>query len=509
MGINREILDFDVCVIGGAGAGLCAGLRAKESGARKVLIIDKMKNVGGCTRLCGGFFAVESHVQKRLGIHITADEVFREHMRLSNWHCNARLVRKWYMQSADVVRWLEDKGLRYTKVQGYAGYRVSHWMEGNGNQLVNVLLDACKKAGVELMTETRGTRLLTDDSGAVIGVLAIQGNKELEIRTGSVIIATGSIGYNKKLLERFYPGKDFSQVKIMSAVTHNTGDGLLMAEEVGAANGHMSTLYIGPHNHPANMRIGNIMRRPMMIYLNRNGERFVDESIPQYDAFVWMRAMAIELQPNRMCFPFMDESIFREMLRRRENLNYVEAYQGSSKRQDMLEKYGENAPAIEPGMDDPCAWLDMLENDFRNEIARGEDSRMAIFNTLDDVAVYIGADPKVLKATVREYNRFCEHQYDADFLKPPEYLWPLTAAPYYIFKGFQGIDTCIGGILIDHNMRVLNKKHYPIKNLYATGVCTSGWANNGYAFMGTCLGASLFSGYSAGKLAAEEAMSQS
>lgn len=510
METNRERLTVDVCVIGGAGGGLSAGLRAKETGGEKVLIIDKNKVMGGCTRLCGGFFAVESHVQKRQGIHHTADELFREHMRMTSWHCNAKLVRKWYHGSAKIVRWLEDRGLKCTKVQGWGpgNIKTSHWMEGNGNQLVNILLEACEKAGVDLMTETRGTKLLTDNNGAVIGVLAKKDDQELEIRAKSVIIVTGSIGYNKDLLARFYPGKDFSNVKIMTGVEHNTGDGLLMAEEIGAANGHMSTHYIGPHNHPGNMRIGNIMRRPMMIFLNRNGERFVDESIPQYESWSWMRAMAIELQPDRMCFPMMDESIFREMLRRRENMSYIEAYQGTSKRQDMLAKYGTNAPAIESGMDDPCAWLDMLEDDFRKEVAKGEDSRMAICNTLDEVADYIGANPEVLKVTIKEYNSFCEMEYDNEFLKQAEYLWPLTTPPYYVFKGFQGIDTCIGGILIDHNMRVLDKKHYPIKNLYAAGVCTSGWANNGYSFTSTCLGSTLWGGYSAGELAAKMAMKQ-
>jgi fumarate reductase flavoprotein subunit len=398
--------------------------------------------------------------------------------------------------------------LEYARQDFQGKYHPIHFIEGAGNELVNVLLNACKKAGVVLMTETRGTKLLTDSKGAVVGVLARQDDKELEIHAKSVIIATGSIGYNKELLQRFYPGKDFSHVKLMSAVPHNTGDGLLMAEDVGAANGQMSTLYIGPHCHPINMRIGNIMRRPMMVYINRNGERFVDESSPMHDTWWWMRSMAIELQPDRMCFPLMDESIFREMLRRRENLSVLEAQQGTSKRQYMLSKYGEDAPALESGMDDPCAWLDMLEDDFKNEIARGKDSRMAICGSLEEVAEYVGANPQVLKATVEEYNRSCEIKYDSEFLKTAEYLWPLKKAPYYVFKGYQGIDTCIGGILIDHNMRVLDKKQYPIKNLYAAGVCTSGWTNNGYAFMGTCLGSTLFGGYSAGKLAAEEAIKQ-
>ena len=535
MGTNREILHFDVCVIGGAGGGLSAGLRAKESGAKKVLIIDKMKKMGGSTRMVGGFAAVETHVQKRLGLHYTADEVFREHMRMSSWHCNAKLVRKWYMQSADVVRWLEDKGISYTDVQGFSNvpgegkYQLIHMLEGGGNRLVSVLLNACEKAGVELMTETRGTKLLTDDTGAVIGVIAMQGEHELEIRAKSVVIATGSIGYNQELLKRLYPGEDLSHDWMWSGVLpHNTGDGLLMAEAVGAANGRMSAYYGGPHS--ANMRIWNIMQRPMLMHLNRNGERFVDEAISQYEDWAWMRAMAIGLQPERMCFPLMDESIFREMLRRRENLTGEEGpqmdesiyrdvqrrgenltgeegTQGTSKRQYISGKYGENASSsLESGRDDPCAWLDKLEDNFKNEIAKGENSSMAVFDTLNEVAAYIGADPEVLKTTVKEYNLFCKHRYDADFLKPAEYLWPLTTAPYYIFKGYQAIGICIGGILIDHNMRVLDKTHRPIKNLYAVGTCTSGWFNDGYSFMGTMFSIVLFGGYSAGKLAAEEAM---
>ena len=59
MGNNQEKISVDVCVIGGAASGLSSGLRAKESGAGKVLIIDKMKKMGGTTRFCAGFIGVE------------------------------------------------------------------------------------------------------------------------------------------------------------------------------------------------------------------------------------------------------------------------------------------------------------------------------------------------------------------------------------------------------------------------------------------------------------------
>jgi succinate dehydrogenase/fumarate reductase flavoprotein subunit len=51
-----EELSVDICILGAAGAGLCAAVRAKECGANKILVLEKMKKVGGCTELAAGFF---------------------------------------------------------------------------------------------------------------------------------------------------------------------------------------------------------------------------------------------------------------------------------------------------------------------------------------------------------------------------------------------------------------------------------------------------------------------
>ena len=100
------------------------------------------------------------------------------------------------------------------------------------------------------------------------------------------------------------------------------------------------------------------------------------------------------------------------------------------------------------------------------------------------------------------YNMFCHNGYDADFLKQPCHLIPLETPPYYVFQGPSGIDTCIGGIHINHRLEVIDKKQRPIPGLYAAGVCTSGWLNRGYAFYGSELSFSLYSGRAAGTNAA-------
>ncbi len=498
--MSEQVLTANVCVVGGAGAGLLAAIRAKEEGAQSVVLLEKMKLLGGCTRLAGCMFAVDSPVHKRLGVDIDLDALYQQHMRQSLWRCDAMLVRKWYKQIGETCQWLEKHGIPFEEeATAFSGTtRVLINYQGRGNALINKLTAIAEENGIQIILETSAKHLITDDNGAVIGVLAERNGNSMKVNAESVVIATGSLTNNKDLLDRMYPGEDYHKLKRMAGVSHNNGDGLIMCEEIGAKAGPMHTLYIGPHNHPSNMRVGNIMRRYMMVHLNRNGERFTNEALPESEDWGWMRAVAQDRQPDHKCFPIMDESIFRRMLKEHKNYSDIEAGQGSMKSQDLLSKYGQDN--IAEMVDDRTAWLDMLEDDFKVEAERG---KIKICQTLDAAAEWIGAEPNILKDTIEKYNSFCRDGYDADFLKDPQYLWPLTKPPYYVFEGLQGIDTCVGGITIDHNMRVLNKDSYPIKNLYAAGVCTSGWANNGYGFFGTCLSLTSFSGWYAGKAAAE------
>jgi succinate dehydrogenase/fumarate reductase flavoprotein subunit len=137
--------------------------------------------------------------------------------------------------------------------------------------------------------------------------------------------------------------------------------------------------------------------------------------------------------------------------------------------------------------------------DIESEKAAG---RVRICQTIEEIADWIGADRQTLKQTMERYNIFCHNGYDADFLKQPCHLISLKTPPYYVFQGPSGIDTCIGGIHINHQLNVINKKQQPIKGLYAAGVCTSGWLSGGYGFYGSELSFTLYSGRQAGANAA-------
>ncbi len=479
----------DVCVIGGAGAGLISAISAVEAGAERVVILEKMKVTGGTTVGIGGLFGIESPVQKRLGIHDTADDCYRYHMDMTNWYCDAKLVRNWLTASGEMIRWLEEKGVEFDNVISFTGddlVRAYHITQGStGSNIVKALVERCHELGVEIQTDTRVTKLLTDREGAVVGVQATQGEKKIEIPARAVIIATGSISSNDKLKARFYPGQDMSNVHIMAALPHNTGDGLIMAEEIGAASTHISTLYIGPHGHGWNEQTGVLVRRPHLIKVNRNGERFVDESMSVNKNWGWMLSMAVDRQPGKICYALMDESMLR----------------GFQKNKKLYAPY--EAMAVRKGDTDETAWLDTIDKDIESEAKL---DRIKIADNWKDIAAYIDCDPATLEATISQYNYYCDRKYDNEFLKDTRYLVPLTTPPFYALKSFSGIDTCIGGLRANHRLEVMDKKIRPIQGLYAAGVVVGNWAGLGYGWFGSEMSFTAFSGHTAGTHAAAYAL---
>lgn len=498
----------DVVVIGGGASGLPAAVRAAESGAKKVVLLEKRKMLGGMGRIPAGLFAVESPTQRRLGIDHTADELFKIHMTQSVWMCDARLVRTWFSGTAELVAWLEEKGMAFTVAD--EPLKLVHQVRGNplktGNAIVNTLVAECEKQNVQVLTRTRARKLLADADGTVNGVVATQEDKEIRINARSVIIATGPISGNSELMDRFYPTVDFSNIKIITNLPQNTGDGLIMAEEAGATNEALvSSLWIGPGNHKMNMSATNVARRPHMVWVNSDGMRFADETLFTLHpyGFSWLAGFTQDLQPGKVSYALMDHKILRDMIEKGVNIYDMERLAS-----ELVDDEGDMAAGIDrktgPQLREksPTAWLSKLEAAIDSEAKKGN---VKIADAWQEVAEWMGADSAVLQSTIDQYNLYCEDGHDADFLKPKEWLLPLTTPPYYAFKGGQGLDSAFGGIRINYRMEVLNKDLKPIGGLYAAGAGTSGWLGPGFTFGCGAMGFSVFSGYAAGRNAAEDA----
>jgi len=126
-----------------------------------------------------------------------------------------------------------------------------------------------------------------------------------------------------------------------------------------------------------------------------------------------------------------------------------------------------------------------------------------VSNNWDEIAQWIGADPKVLKATVEQYNSFCKQRHDDIFGKDPKSLNALLTPPFYARRlGGMMIDT-YGPVRINERMEVLDKKDNPIPGFYAGGaICGNIQEGRDYQFFGGALGFAVNSGRIAGENAA-------
>jgi fumarate reductase flavoprotein subunit len=480
---ETESLEANILVIGGGGAGLTAAIAAAKAGVKNIIVLEKAPTLGGNTGISHGIFAVNSPAQKRLGIKISADEVFRDKMAYANWRIDARLVRTIIDRSADMIQWLEDKGLRFDYVIQFVhegeGPRTFHKYNddpsgGVGERLVATLVRECRSLGVKLLCDTAVKKILTDGKGRVNGVLATTKGKEPKITAKSVIIATGGFGGNKEMLNKYFPSYgDISGISLPQM----TGDGILMAEEVGAFIDNPVAINITGPGYMGSPGLGLLFQRPEMMLVNKNGERFVDESlrIHYFDS----ASTALSRQPGKICYALLDAKIVRDIKQKREALSGLE--------KDM----GRNG-----------AWLSEVENGLQKDAAEGKIKKS---DTLDGIAGWIKVAPEVLMATVEQYNSFCDKGYDADFIKEKIYLLPLRTPPYYAIPGGQSFDTTMGGIRINHRTEVISRQDSPIRGLYAAGDNATGCESASYnhRYPGSALCFALVSGQIAGENAAE------
>jgi fumarate reductase flavoprotein subunit len=326
----------------------------------------------------------------------------------------------------------------------------------------------CRERGVKLLTRTPAKKILLGAKGSVTGVLAETKGEEFTITTKSVIIASGGYGGNRELLKKYYP---YYNDNLRCGGIPHTGDGLLMAMEIGAATEGLGLLIGGglPGAERAPMELGE----PYLVRVNQKGERFIDETVvgAQHTFF------GSDTMPAS--YILFDHKILQYMM---EHGTIVLTPP------HRLERY---VPL--PG----------LEKELRKLADKG---LMKISDSWDEIAEYIGCDPKALKATIEEYNTFCNQGYDPIFAKERRYLMPLRTPPYYAIGGSsRGLLDTVGGIKINEHMEVLDKQDNPIPGLYAAGVCAGGWQAIGYCGVYTS-GAAVGFAINSGRIAGENAV---
>jgi fumarate reductase flavoprotein subunit len=502
---KTENLQADVVVMG-SGGGLAAAAAAAEEGA-SVILLEKENILGGYTRQANGFMACESQAQKRLNINVTTNEVFKRYISWTHWYkVDPRIMRAFINKTGDTVRWLEEKGVKFEvgKMEGLAAGLTTMIMPvGMGAAVQKALIKSAEKLGVNMLLNTSGKRILRGAKGNVTGAVAVKKDgEEFQIKTRSVIIATGGFGNNRELLKKHCP--DYYDGMILDQWPHreaHSGDGLLMAEEMGAAISNSVPMYhIGPHYfgfmYPW-QNLAAIALSPYTVWVNKKGKRFITESgydivktetsYPQGISTHFQHCNngnAILTQPGKVMYAIFDDEVRQIM----------EEGRGAMEKRLRQAGPGGGTIVLEKGLPE-------LEADLQKQ-ARAKDGATKIAVSWDEIAEWIGAAPEALKAEIDEYNSFCEKGHDDIFAKEPQFLQPLRRPPFYAMRCYARVGETMGGIKVNEHMEVLDTQGNIIPGAYVAGVIADGWNGQNSCYIGP-MGFAINSGRIAGENAAK------
>jgi fumarate reductase flavoprotein subunit len=450
-------ISYELAIIG-SGGGLAAAIAAAEKGVKNIVVIEKQVLPGGNTRLAGDIFACESPVQERYEIKAGRDEYFRIAMRWAHWsRVDPRIVRAYINKTGDTIRWLEEKGVEFQEILPYRGI-TTHNAVGSNKQIFKVLIRKSEESGVKILLGTTAKKILRAANGEINGLIVRdRDNEEFTIGVKSVIIATGSFPGNPELLRKYCP--DYHDGMQLGKWPYHTGDGLIMADEIGAGIADSIPIFhIGPVLEGGYWsRLAFLPYQAYMIWVNKKGRRFIDESWNTH----WESGNAVLGQPEKTVYIIWDERI-------KENLELN--VQGFMKEIKKLESEGE----------------------------------ATISENWQDIALWIGAVPEILESSIDEYNTACNNGYDDVFAKDKSYLTPIRKAPYYAIRAIAHCGETMGGIKVNERMEVQDRSGKLIPGLFAAGVITDGWMPQTYCteMFGSACSYAINSGRIAGENAA-------
>ncbi|MBI2304962.1 MAG: FAD-binding protein [Chloroflexi bacterium] len=502
--MNNWDMETEVLVIGYGLAGAVAAVVAHDAGSQ-VLMLEKGKYPGGCSILAGGgikcvadvpgaidYFTalsggrVEPSLITAFAEAMSGNEAFVRRLAATDG-AEIKAVYKVGDEPIAVYPFLGRESLyevRVTKVPGFSGFPWVIASRLNGVNMFKMAMDNVEARKLPLMLSTAATRLVTNAQGEVIGAVAQSQEGERRIRARrSVILACGGFEQSPWLKHQYLQGTPFHS---MAPLTH-TGDGILMAQKVGAALWHMWHVH-GSYGfkfpqYPIAFRHAfggrRLAKRPMpWIVVDRLGKRYMNE-YPPAPQDTSHRPMEV-FDPDLPGYPRIPSYIvFDEAGRRRGPIAQPLAIA------DYLYRWSnDNSQEVERG------WI--IRRDNLTELAE------VIRTTPENEGKM---NPQNLEDTVARWNEAVVVGMDA-LGRLPGTMMPIKAPPFYAVPVWPVITNTQGGPVHNEKQQVLDPLGQPIPHLYAAGELGSFF---GHLYeLGGNLGECFASGRIAGEAVAAE-----
>ena len=455
---TETIIDTDVVVVGAGGTGLAAAASAFEQGA-KVVVLEKLAATGGSTALSGGgISATGTKFQVEKGITDTKDSwmtLWKERQSTSNpdgMYPNYDFVDYFMDEAIYTTEWLVDYvGHEYVAIMGFGldpverlHFAFSDKTTKGGTSLTQNIEKFLVENNVPIYTETKALELMTNASGDVVGVIAENKEGKVIVNAKKVIMATGGFAQSPELLERFIPEVAKSNPLSIASVG-STGEGMLMAEAVGAVF-YEEPWVIGLGIASKVPGTGGMMMDWTKIYINGAGERFTNEQTHY------------AIATNKLI------------------------------EQDKTWVIVDSTEANQ-------AIVDAVEAILPSEEAVKAD-------TLEGLAEAMGVPVETFVATMNTYNAGAKAGKDA-LGKTKDFLVSMESAPYYAIKFYPNTMGTFAGVKTNENFQVLKTDGSVIGNLYAGGECANKILYNQVYMSGSAVQYALTSGRIAGAHAAQ------
>src|SRR6188768_908076 len=456
---------FDVLVIGGGNAALCAAISARRAGA-SVLVLEGAPKFyrGGNTRHTRNMRCAHDAATEILTGPYTEEEFWDDLLRLTGGQTDEVLARHMIRESKDILNWIVEQGVRWQPSLGgtLSLGRTNSFFLGGGRSMLNALYLTAEALGIEIAYEAEIVDLEIEN-GMFLSATVQHGGARHTVRAATLAAACGGFESNIEWLKQYWgPAADNFLIR---GTPHNRGTVLKLLLDRGVQEtGDPTQCHAVAIDARAPKYDGGIITRldcvVFGIVVNKHAQRFYDEGEeiwPKRYA-IWGRLVA--QQPDQIAYIIFDASSLKMFM-----------------------------PTLYPPIEAP---------------------------TIRELAGKLTLDPDALEATVNGFNAAVQPgTFDDTILDdcrtegiaPPKSHWArrIETAPYYAYPVRPGITFTYLATKVNKQARMLMSDGRPSANMFAAGEVMAGNVlGRGYAAgMGMTIG-SVF-GRIAGREAAKNA----
>lgn len=468
-------------VIGAGGSGLAAAITLQEQGI-ETLVVDKMANAGGATALTGALINGGcSKQQAERGVTDDVQTMFMDAMVYGSFQNDARMTWLMVNNTGDSVDWLHDTvGVEFEEaINHFPEHTNDRAFYPKGKQpgyLTGTMEQHYLSNGGELLLETRAQHLLTED-GRVIGASCSTADGTLNIYADVTLLATGGYGASVALRPADQMGTLFY------GASASTGDGIIMAEEVGAMTHYMQYLKSYPQGIEKPLDGGNITADGTTFRGNAYISPLASQAVTLNDGAIY-----VNVEGERCMNENMDFVSIKKVTQKQTDMTVylVMDQKGYDNWMGMMEVSAGLTPEI------VAPWLDA--DDGKPVFRKGA--------TVEEAAAKAGIDAEKLSATVAHFNEMVASGKDDDFGRAEMSVGLDSDGPIYIVEQRLRMATSLGGLKTSTSFEVYDENEQVIDGLYACGEVIGG-VHGDESMPSNCVAWAVTSGRLAAKAAAD------